>query len=52
MGLHSLADVCAVPWWAPAGQALVGLALVAFVAAAWCGASLLLPARRSTRRPA
>lgn len=53
MAMTSLADVCAEPLWASAGPALSALALLAFVAAAWCGAFLVLPsARLAGGRPA
>ncbi|GAA3928101.1 hypothetical protein [Actinoplanes auranticolor] len=38
---------CSAQWWDGAGQGLSALGLVAFAAAAWCGACLLLPAKRS-----
>jgi hypothetical protein len=38
---------CSAQWWDGAGQGLSALGLVAFAAAAWCGACLLLPAKRA-----
>ncbi|MEU4217618.1 hypothetical protein [Actinoplanes sp. NPDC026623] len=46
MAMVSLAGVCGEPSWASAGPALSALALAAFVAAAWCGAYLVLPSAR------
>nr|BFE70494.1 hypothetical protein GCM10020092_037950 [Actinoplanes digitatis] len=50
MAMMSLAQICDEPLWASAGPALSALALVAFVAAAWCGAFLVLPSARLTGR--
>jgi hypothetical protein len=38
---------CSAQWWDSAGQGLSAVGLVAFAAAAWCGACLLLPAKRA-----
>jgi hypothetical protein len=38
---------CTSAWWDPAGQALSSVGFLAFAAAAWCGACVLLPAKRS-----
>jgi hypothetical protein len=46
MQLDIAADPCGVRWWNGAGQALSAVGLTAFGAAAWCGACVLLPAKR------
>lgn len=50
--MRFLAGVCAEPGWASTGMLLSVLALGAFVATAWCGATLLLPPARRTGSPA
>ncbi|MEV4640060.1 hypothetical protein AB0J80_22195 [Actinoplanes sp. NPDC049548] len=45
LALSAQAADCAVLWWEAGGHALSAVAIVAFAAAAWCAACLLLPAR-------
>lgn len=48
LSMSFLGDACAESGWAGPGALLLGLALAAFLATAWCGAALLRPSARPT----